>query len=729
MRIIEMHLLAVAYLFLIATPPRAGERLNVAPHGTFEEHVEGFSGWIPVGVVPDGVQPARIVDEVAHAGTKSLRIDSGPAGLVTGTIQYADYNGGEGKRAARADDGVRGVRTFALRLDPAATALEASVWVCHTTGDSISLTAVWTTRRNRKPVVELRRDTTAEAKSADDDWQRINLRAERPPAASQVQLWIETDGLAPFHVDDVEMRFAYTRHTQLLVDQLGYESASRSKVAVLQTTEPMGRLSAARVVDESSGRVVWKGGWTDHGGLSAWDRYHQTVDFSDFAQPGRYKVVVDSESGPISSPPFEVADELVVGATAELAHRFYYYQRCGMEVPGFHAACHLDDAKLADGTFRDLTGGWHDAGDYNKYNGLTPEAVYALAWAYHQRRDLYASGDRDGNRVPDILDEASWGARFVEKMIDLDTLELLESVSSGYRYWGPPEAESDNLPGTGDERPVRPGRGDPTYCAAAFALLGKALTDTAEPDAVSYGERLVELAERMFERHGGGMMTLVALLEATGNKRYRDLARENAKSLLDAQPADGVSGFRELAQFAESFKDDALVSKIRSLAQRRVASLATTCDDRFGVACRQGADGTLIYCRAYDDVNDWYVGETSLRLDAAIDALWASRLGAVDAHKIAEDQVHWLLGRNPFGICYMEGVGTTHLLSYHHRYNAIPGNPRGAVSGALVNGMIRAWPGVDRPWLDLLDEPNADYHSNEPWLLHNNRWLMLIALW
>jgi hypothetical protein len=26
-------------------------------------------------------------------------------------------------------------------------------------------------------------------------------------------------------------------------------------------------------------------------------------------------------------------------------------------------------------------------------------------------------------------------------------------------------------------------------------------------------------------------------------------------------------------------------------------------------------------------------------------------------------------------------------------------------------------------------EPDADYHCNEPWLLQNNRWLILIALW
>ena len=53
----------------------------------------------------------------------------------------------------------------------------------------------------------------------------------------------------------------------------------------------------------------------------------------------------------------------------------------------------------------------------------------------------------------------------------------------------------------------------------------------------------------------------------------------------------------------------------------------------------------------------------------------------------------------------------------------------GAVPGAVLNGIVRAWPDIDRPWLDMHPEPNADYHCNEPWLPHNNRWLFLITVW
>ncbi len=726
-----MHLPLIVVIGFAAQSSLAGdEHRNLAPHGNFEDDVAGFNGWIPLGVVGEGdAHGIRVVEGAAHSGQRALQIVPGPRGPVEGVVQFADYNGGEGKRRVVAQDGVRGARTFAMRLDPDMTALEASVWVQGAPNGTFSFAVVWTTRRDREPVVEIRRDNVKKPNRNEAGWQRFEIRAERPSRAQQVQLWIETQSDSTLLVDDVHLRFTYKPQLEILVDQLGYAPDSSSKTAVLQSTMPLGEVPSAAFIDQKTGEVALKTNWIAHGFLPDWDRYHWTVDFSDLKRPGRYVIVVRDEAVTTRSPPFQIADKLLTTQTAELAYRFYYFQRCGTEIPGFHAACHLDDATLPDGSHRDLTGGWHDAGDYNKYNGLTPEAVYALAWAYRCKPELYDRWDRNQNGLADILDEAMWGARFLEKTLDADRLELLESVSSGYGYWGPPERETDNRPKTGDERPVRPGRGDPSYCIPGFALLGHALKKSGQPETVEYGQQLIGLAQRLYEKIGGGVDRLIPLYESTDEERYRELARQRSQSLLEGQPPGHVAGFRELAHYAMAFPEDELTPRIRQLAKRRATELDAICDDRFGVALRRDDDESLIYFRRYNHVNDWYVGETSYRLDAAIDGLMASRLGAARGRKIAEDQVHWLLGRNPYGLSYMEGVGAKHLPLYHHRYNMIPGNPRGAVPGALINGTIRAWPHLDRPWLDLHPEPNPDYHCNEPWLKHNNRWLLMFALW
>ncbi len=722
--------LATAIAFSTQTSQGEKEPRNLAPNGTFEQDISGFYGWIPTGVVAENSSHGiRVIDAEAHAGKRSLQVVTGPSGPVEGILKYANYNSGESELKVTAQNGVRGARTFAMRLDPQTTAIEASVWIKGAAGSTFSFSAVWTTRENRKPVVEIQRDTTNQPSRNEDGWQRFEIQTERPNKAHQLQLWIETDANSSFFIDDVHLRFTYKPQLKLLVDQLGYAPDSPSKTVVLQSTMPLDQVPPARFINEQTGEVVWKADWIAHGFLPDWDRYHWTVDFSGLKQPGRYVIAVGDGAAATRSPSFQIADKLLSTETAELAYRFFYYQRCGTEIPGFHAACHLDDAKMPDGSHRDLTGGWHDAGDYNKYNGLTPESVYALALAYHCKPKLYDQWDRDQNGLADILDEAIWGAQFLQKMLDSVRMELLDSVYSGYRFWGPPEDETDNLPSTGDERPVRPGRGDLSYCVPGFALLGHALKKSNRQETVDYGQQLIDLAEQFYKKIGGGIDRLIPLYESTGNDRYRKLAQQRAQSLLKSQHSQTVSGFRELAHYAIKFPDDELAPSIRQLANQRATELAEICDDRFGVARRPDGDKSLVYCRQYNHVNDWYVGETSYRLDAAIDALLADRVGAPLGRKIAEDQIHWLLGRNPFGICYMEGVGSKNLPLYHHRYNMIPGNPRGAVPGALINGEVRAWPHFDRPWLDLHTQPNPDYQCNEPWLKHNNRWLLMFALW
>ncbi len=587
---------------------------NVAPNPSFELDLQRLGGWLPVGVVTEsGPYGIEIVEEVSRTGRRSLQILPGPLDTVTGTSFFADYNGGEGQRKTTAPGGVRGARTVAMRLERDIATISTSAWIRRAAETPVTIYVVWTTRRDREPVVELRRDVVTKPARELAGWEEFELQADVPDDAHQLQLWIETQGTEPVLVDDVVLRFHRRSQQQLLVDQLGYEADSLTKRVVLQSSDNLADVAEARIVDLQTTDVVLTADWTAHGYLPSWDRYHWTAEFSSLRRPGKYVIKTETSGNVVVSPPFAVGDKLFESHAAALADRFYYYQRCGCEVPGFHAACHLDDAQLADGTWKDLTGGWHDAGDYNKYNGLTPEAVWALAFAYHRKPQLFAGWDRDDNGRPDILDEAWWGARFVRKMLDPGSLELIEAVSSGYRYWGPPEKETDNRPGTGDERPIRPGKGDPSYCVAGFALLGKYLAEDpqASPAAVAAGHEYLALAERMFARSGGGIERLVPLYVATVDDRYREAARDRVGELLDQQRAGSVVGFRELAFFAIAFPDDPLVQRIRPLAVRRVAELQAMCDHKFGVFLVDAGEGRRAYCKPYADVNDWYVGGTS----------------------------------------------------------------------------------------------------------------------
>lgn len=698
---------------------------NVAPNPSFELDAKRLGGWMPLGVEPTN-GPARvfITNSVHRHGARALCVNPGPQGLVIGHSFVASYNGGEDENQAAGTNGVRGARTIALRLDPDIASVNASVWIRGPSDAQYELSLVWTGRQGRRPAVVLHVDKANQSTRKENGWRRYQITGTRPIRSHQVQLWFESDATEPFFLDDVEITMPRAPGLEVLVDQLGYETRSKTKVALLQSPTDLEFAPEASLVDIDNFREVLRGKWQRCEPIADWDRFHWKFDFSAITNRGRYVVTAGEGKAAVSSPPFAIGDDLLHQHAAELGYRFFYYQRCGTAVPGFHAACHLDDARMPDGTHRDLSGGWHDAGDYNKYCGFTPETFYALAVAYHRQPRLFDQWDRDGNGRADILDEALWGAKFLLKALDTNSLELVvNTISTGYRYWGEPEKETDNRPGDSDDRPVKSLGGDRTWCAAGFALTGAALKKAGDTER---GDRFIHLAVRLYEKIGGGMETLAALYAATGDMKYRQVAQAQVEKIL--QQPKPENNFRALGEFAVAFPDDPLVTRLKPIAERRVAALQNLCLPPFGLIRSPGPNGPVCF-QPYTDVNDWYVGGTMRLLDVAIDGALAAKLGVAAGRRLAENQVHWILGRNPFGVSLMEGVGDRFVPGYHHRYNTIPGNPRGAVPGALLNGIIRAWPHQDRPWLDLTPEPNADYHSNEPWLPHNNRWLILMSVW
>jgi hypothetical protein len=73
-----------------------------------------------------------------------------------------------------------------------------------------------------------------------------------------------------------------------------------------------------------------------------------------------------------------------------------------------------------------------------------------------------------------------------------------------------------------------------------------------------------------------------------------------------------------------------------------------------------------------------------------------------------------------------EGGGELNPPRYHHRYNMIAGRQRGAVPGAIANGMVRDMGLADRPGFDMSRGGNRppSFRTSEPWLVHNMFYLL-----
>ena len=205
----------------------------------------------------------------------------------------------------------------------------------------------------------------------------------------------------------------------------------------------------------------WNGGTVhDQSGDAGW-----WFDFSSVTTPGDYYVFDPTHN--VRSHRFVIDDE-VYELVLKSAVRAFFYNRCGMAKqapyaePGFtDALAFSQDAnarfvldKTNAALEKDLSGGWYDAGDFNKYVTFTETTVHDLMWAYLENPAVFTDNwdiPESGNGIPDILDEIKWELDWLMKMNNAngsthikigsqnynDNSNTPPSTNTNTRYYGP----------------------------------------------------------------------------------------------------------------------------------------------------------------------------------------------------------------------------------------------------------------------------------------------------
>jgi len=176
------------------------------------------------------------------------------------------------------------------------------------------------------------------------------------------------------------------------------------------------------------------------------------ADFSSITNPGTYRLVVH---GIGKSAPFRVAPD-VYRDPFYVVMRGFYLWRCGTAVSAVyngqryeHAPCHTNDAWLDFVTgqhdHKDGTGGWHDAGDYNKYvvNAGVTVGVLFRAWEdFGSRiRKIKLDIPESGGALPDFLAEVKWELDWLLKMQAPDGSVYHKLSTRQFCGWIKPEDE------------------------------------------------------------------------------------------------------------------------------------------------------------------------------------------------------------------------------------------------------------------------------------------------
>jgi endoglucanase len=276
-------------------------------------------------------------------------------------------------------------------------------------------------------------------------------------------------------------------------------------------------------------------------------------DFSDYAEPGEFKIVVDSIG---CSFPFEIGND-VYREAFYYTMRALFMQRSGIEKdlgffePGmiYHRDHHPDDEgvvmKLST-TGDNVEGVWgwyHDAGDWDGYPSHK-RVPLALLMLYDLAPEKFADGeignryklsasnaewiDEAGNGIPDLLDEAMWLINFYKRAKDA----LLEQGlgTGGVPGYVGVDAGAD-LPAWEDKREMslEPENVEMTYayaaCAAWLAIcLDKANNNSPHPQSAGWIAE-AEAAYDWAKSHGsnprGQEMAAAALYRYTAISAYQ----------------------------------------------------------------------------------------------------------------------------------------------------------------------------------------------------------------
>ncbi len=188
-------------------------------------------------------------------------------------------------------------------------------------------------------------------------------------------------------------------------------------------------------VVDGNGNVVYTGDIT--GPVKNYNalEYNWYGDFSAVTEPGRYTIVADKFG---ESYPFEIGEDIYKQPFRDIV-RMFYMQRCGCELTAdlagdfAHAVCHNTDARIyKTDKFIDVSGGWHDAGDYGRYVVPGAKAVADLLLAYSAAPEVFGDDcdiPESGNGVPDILDEVRYELEWMLKMQDSESGGVYHKVT------------------------------------------------------------------------------------------------------------------------------------------------------------------------------------------------------------------------------------------------------------------------------------------------------------
>lgn len=472
------------------------------------------------------------------------------------------------------------------------------------------------------------------------------------------------------------------------INQVGYKTDDQ-KIAVFRG-EKVG--SSFSVVDTETNQVVYTGSIGDGKYNVAAGETDYAGDFSSVTKEGTYKIV---SNGLEDSYSFTIGDDVYEDAFTD-AMRFFYLQRCGEELPSAlasswsHGVCHTSKAKIY-GTeeYIDVSGGWHDAGDYGRYVVATSATVADLILAYQSNQGVFTDASNipeSGNGQADILDEIKGQLEWLLKMQDKKSGGVYHKVTcASFPAYIAADQETAELI-------VCPISTQATGDFAAIMALGYDTYKSINPELASTCLQAAERAWNYLSSAPSSVFTnpkgivtgeygdtsdrderyfaAAALYYATGSSVYHEAFKTLVQQGVEMGYDWGyVGSYANAFYLKSSYTDASTKAKIeKEIIENADYLLSNSQNDPYGVS----------------NGSNYYWGSNMATLNNANQMMDAYRITGKEAYKEAAiEHVNYIFGKNAVGTSYVTGYGTVSPKNPHHRPSMVAGQ---AIPGALVGG-------------------------------------------
>ncbi len=564
---------------------------------------------------------------------------------------------------------------------------------------------------------------------------------------------------------------------KILINHIGYEAHS-SKTALIECSENEHISKEAQVtlfheeeelpvgrIDQRSVVPGWKG------------RFYYKINFSQVRQEGKYRLRLKDGPKVELSPVFKIESGLYADTTISDILCYYKSQRVSWRWDkadhnvGFYGE---RDDKV------DVHGGWYDAsGDYSKYlthlsyaNYTNPQQSPLVTWALLDLTTVLGESSKyKGTLLEErALDEALYGADFLVRMLDPEGffyVSIFDQWSKGTEerlisaFRGKEGIRMENY-----QAGFRQGAG---MTIAALARASR-FEESGEFSSVDYINTAVSAWDHL-QDHGTeyldngkeniidvycALMAAVELYKSTDNPVYLEAARKRAGELYELY--DWEAGYwlvekdsnRPYFHAAEAGLPIIALSEYLSIEKSEdkkehikntVTLIRTAVMDILQVTNENPQGNPFLLARQWtkpvdgevrssfffphnNETGYWWQGENaklaSLSCAARRSEVFFAHTPEIQARleEFADAQLHWILGRNPYDTCMLQGHGRNNPRYEEHYPNA---------PGGICNGITGGF--EDETDIDFLPESVAGqgdhrWRWSEQWIPHA-AWFLL----